>query len=267
MVVQRTIRLADLSEKTVSQKVLVCHQVSPHEVVRCAVELDATQIIQDSNPYFKAQLSSALEMLDHPGSFLEMPHSTILTPDRISAEQEKKLGFCELPFCQSSEKEQVLDAIDSALMKLDSPQSLLYDVKLVADELFTNALYNAPKALNADQAERGSPVSLPPGKTGRLVMAQDDGRLVLACEDEFGSLDIDRYISVLFKCYEVGIRAAINLGPGGAGIGCFMIFESCMSMILGVKPGHKTVVACVFALGKGARARQELSKSFHYIQA
>lgn len=263
----RTIRLADLTDKTVREKVLVCHQIEPCEVVRCAVELDATQIIQDTNPHFPTELTSALEMLDNPRSFFDLPFSTVLSPTTITAANEQNLILCDIAFNQTGDKERVLSAVEGAVTALARPQSLTYDVKLVADELFMNALYNAPVGSHSPKVNRSVNVELPPGKTCRLALGRDEGRLVLLCEDSFGSLEMAPYLARLLKCYTEGVRNAMNWGMGGAGIGCYMIFESCMSIYLGVKPNEKTLIACVFALGKGTRARQEMSKSIHYTKS
>jgi len=264
----RTVRIDDLgAAKTVKEKVLVCHQVAPHDVVRYAVELDASQIIQDSNPHYPTELNSALTMLDHPGTYFDAPFSTILTPDSAGPEAEEKQILLDVRFSKTSEKDETLGQVEKAILALARPQSLLYDVKLVADELFMNALYNAPVGSHSPKVDRNLNVELPKGKSCRMALGRDEGRLVLVCEDAYGSLDINKYLERLLKCYDDGVKNAMNWGVGGAGIGCYMIFESCMSIFLGVQPGRRTIVCCVFALGKGTRARQEMSKSIHYTKS
>ena len=245
-------------------KVHVCHQAAPREVLRCALELGVNQIIQDTNPHYLSQLSSSLEMAEHPGLFFEHPFCVTLTPKSISAENERKLIFHDVTFNKTADKDQLLIAVEAAVTSLARPQSLLYDVKLVADELIMNALYNAPMSAQSAKVDRSVNVELPSNKICRLALARDGERLVLVCEDPFGTLNIPTYLAGLSRCYEDGVKKAMNWGKGGAGIGCYMIFESCMSLYLAVKPSEKTVVACVFALGKGTRARQEMSKSVHY---
>lgn len=263
----RTIRLDDVGgDKIAKEKVLVCHQLPPREVVRAAVELDATQVVQDTNPYYPAEVNSAIGMLDNPSAFFTLPLSTILTPDNVNDASEKNLMLAEVTFRKTADKDEVLSRIEDTITALARPQSLAYDVKLVADELFMNALYNAPVGADAPKVDRAVNIELPSGKTCRIALGKDDSRLVLVCEDYYGSLDISRYLDRLFKCYQDGVKNAMNWGLGGAGIGCYMVFESCMSIFLGVRPGEKTVVAAVFALGKGTRARQELSKSLHYTK-
>lgn len=263
----KTVRLDEIkSHGPVKEKVLICGQVTPSEVVRCAVDHKATQVIQESNPYFQYQLDSAYEMLENPPYFLDFPIATILEPNSVGAEAEKRLKLAEFTFRSSHEKYKILDQITAAVSPLARPSSLAHDVKLVADELFTNALYNAPLEPDSPKADRSQMTELPQGKTARLVLGRKESRLVLLCEDVYGSLDISNYLSRMLKCYDEGLSNVMNWGTGGAGIGCYMIFESCMSIYLGVRPNEKTIVACVFAMGKGTRARQEMCKSIHYTQ-
>ncbi|MGE4132174.1 MAG: hypothetical protein AB7F86_11090 [Bdellovibrionales bacterium] len=264
----RTISVEQLDlADSLEEKILVCRQTPPGEVVKYAVERGVRQIVQDSSPHFDVELSCAVEMLDKPETFFSHPMATLLTPDSVSDESEKSLKLWSDTYSKSDEKDRIVHDLGNVVSALARPQSLVDDVRLVADELFTNSLYNAPGAGQSGTKKRNQAVELVPGKSCTMKLGKSDSRLVLICEDMFGSLRVDSYLNRMLECYRDGVRTAMRWGDGGAGIGCYLIFESCMSLSIGVQPGVKTLVASVFALDKGIRARHEISKSIHYVNS
>jgi hypothetical protein len=53
--------------------------------------------------------------------------------------------------------------------------------------------------------------------------------------------------------------------PGGAGIGCVILFENSVSLIIGVNPGVQAKVTCILPMGVSNRQREKMKKSLHWF--
>ena len=253
------------SPENLKDSVLICEKAGPEDVLRYVLEKNITQIVQRTNPDYQNEFKSSIAMMDAPVSFFDFPLATILTPDHVSAEAEKSLRQLEIPFFSSDEKETILDLIGQYMHSLAGSVTLESDVRLVADELFTNAIYNAGFQKIPGGADRSESIVLDKKQTCRLLVGSKDDRLVLVCEDLFGSLNILKLLARIKKCYEEGAHNAITWDKAGAGIGSYLIFQSCMSVYYAVEENERTMVACVFPLRKGMRARSEIGKGVHFV--
>lgn len=262
---KKALLLKDVAPETVIvDRILVCDQISDGEVLRLATDRNASQIIQEKSPEWENEMKSSGVMIDTPLSFLDFPLCTILTPDNVNAENEKKLRISETIFSKSSEKANILAQVEATLKAIHCPKSFITDLQIVADELVTNAIYNAAFADTEIIVNRQKSVDV--CRDCRLVIGMHDGRLVMACEDQFGSLDINKLLGQVRRCVEEGVAGALNWGDGGAGIGSYMVFLSSISMYYGVHDKQKTIVACVFPLGRAARTRHKIAKCIHFVK-
>ena len=262
----RTIRNPEAeSPESLKESVLICDEARPEDVLRFALEDNISQIIQETNPLRETEIKSSIAMMDAPNSFFDFPLSTILTPDVITPESEKALRQLEIPFYSSDDKDSILDSIGQYMQSLAGSGTLESDVRLVADELFTNAIFNAGFTEIRGGEIRTKKVVLNEKQTCRLLVGSKDDRLVLVCEDLFGTLNILMLLSRIKKCYEEGARESITWDQAGAGLGSYLIFQSCMSVYYAVKEDERTMIACVFPLRKGMKARSEMGKSVHFV--
>ncbi len=264
---KRTVRNPDSEPPEVlSESVLICDNALPQEVLSYAIDKNMTQIVQETNPQHEVEIKSSIAMMDAPQSFFKFPLSTILTPEDVTPEAEKALRQLEIPFFKSDEKEAILDSIGDYMKSLAGSATLDADVRLVADELFTNAVYGGDKVTSPDgnhgTASSGAKIDQ---QTCRLMIGAKDDRLVLVCEDLYGTLNILKLLDRIKKCYEDGVRNSIKWDTPGAGIGSYLIFQSCMSVYYAVHENERTMIACVFPLRKGMRARSEMGKGVHFV--
>ena len=245
--------------------------LTPEQMLQLVVDVDLGHICQKGGHLFDREMLSAEMMVRSPETYLEFPVATILSPHDLSEAAEKKLLLVDQNFCSSMEKQDILTLVTNAMQSKGLSQTIIDDVVGVADELFTNAIFNAPFV---DQATHLNPgvsrsqleITLDSGKTGRLFLAHDESRLIVGCRDPFGSLELKRYMTKIRATYQKGAAATINFGPGGAGIGSYIIFNAGSSLYFGVWPGRATLICCVVPLGMSNRKRIQLSKHVHWIQ-
>ncbi|MEZ4871877.1 MAG: hypothetical protein R2827_06465 [Bdellovibrionales bacterium] len=233
-----------------------------------AKESNLMHIIQPEKFDFIHELNSSALMTADPELFFKYPASSILSPIHVGPEAEERFVFVDYEFNKSSEKHAALILLEVELEKFTSNQSLITTMRSLADEMFTNAIYNAPFVENVSiQGEdRGKVIDLPEDKKSRILLARDEQRLIIACVDPFGSLKIPRLINKVYGCFKDGAASQIQMdSKKGAGIGTFMLFDASPSTYVAVSPNQTTIFACVLPLNMSARKIQELPKSFHFI--
>ena len=205
-------------------------------------------------------------MLNAPGHFFDFPLSTVLFPtDLPSREVETKLCLHRSAFHRSDQKSELLEHMAETVKTVSHRRSLLEDARLVSDELISNAIYNAPFVTENLIMDRRKKIELDPLRSAQFLIGADSERLVIVCEDQFGSLDIKAFLTRIKSCYESGVAKMINQGEGGAGIGSHMIFDTCVSLYCGVEKDRRTTFACVFPLNSNYRKREEGSKNIHVV--
>jgi len=240
-------------------------------MLNLTVNADLGHICQKGGHLYDKEILSAESMVRCPESYLEFPVATILSPNDMSIDAEKKLLLIDQTFNCSSQKQDSLTLITDAMQSKGLSQTIMDDVVAVADELFTNAIFNAPFVdktthVNPGVSRSDLTITMDSGKSGRLFLAHDESRLVIGCRDPFGSLELKRYMAKILATYQQGAAATINFGSGGAGIGSYIIFNAGSSLFFGVWPGRATQLCCVVPLGLSNRKRVQLSKHIHWVQ-
>jgi hypothetical protein len=227
-------------------------------------------ICQTQGLMYKEELQSA-EVIDlNPSVFFLTPATAMLWPTELNIRDEKKSLLLDIALRSSQEKISILHKLKFTLLGLTKSQSMSDEILAIADELITNALFNAPfvnPGTNINEkVDRNKIVSLAEAQAGRFFLAEDGTRLLIGCEDPFGSLNVPAYLRRVSDCYTNSVGKTMNFGQGGAGIGSFIIFNSGSSLYYGVSPGKQTVLGCLIPYRLGARQREGLPKHLHWIQ-
>jgi hypothetical protein len=98
-----------------------------------------------------------------------------------------------------------------------------------------------------------------------LFAQADAKRLIIGCRDSFGEYDGRMVAERIKSCFDNGVANSIRHGTTGAGIGSYMIFDSCISYYGGSEKGVRTVVCVALPLGIGNRVRTTLPKNIHLL--
>lgn len=266
-----TLELKDLQSPVGPECIGLSDQLSPEEVLRYGIDFKVRHICQRQGLNFENALKNANAIHANPDGYFSFPCSTILRPDAVGEESEKQVKFFDFKFTASDQKSEILNEIVSLMTSSAAGQTVIEDVVSVSDELFTNALYNAPfvdavTGHNPGINRHDTEIRLEDGKYGRLFLAMNESLLVIGCEDPYGSLNIERYLRKIQATYSRGPAATMNFGPGGAGIGSYIMFNAGASLFFGVKPKQMTTLCCAIPLGMSYRKRVVLPKHLHWIQ-
>lgn len=125
-------------------------------------------------------------------------------------------------------------------------------VRDVAEELLTNAFYDAPVAagLFAQAISRTQDVTLPEEHACELVYGCHGDLAVLRVRDPFGSLRRERLVEVLARCARTDMSVQVDETMGGAGLGLWRVFSAATFACVSVRENLSTE----FVIGLGKRS-------------
>lgn len=144
-------------------------------------------------------------------------------------------------------------------------------VEGIADELITNAIYNAPRDAEGRPRyaalPRRQPVTLEPHEEAVLEIACDGNTLAVALSDPFGSLTQDTLVAYLNRCLVSRAPFTDETGAAGAGIGLYRVFQSLSTFVVNLEPGRRTEVIALIDLRVPMKKFRQVPKSFHIFEA
>jgi hypothetical protein len=226
-------------------------------------------VVQRSNLSPNVETKLAVLMIQNPRDYFDFPVSSILGVKTPTRETEDSLAEIKVQIDTPAQKKQIVDLIEAYASRFRNPRSLIYDIAVVADELISNALYNAPYVDEANTRSgperQESSISVDPSKKPEVFAGSDGTRLVLGVRDSYGKLNTEMLVRRIRKCHENGLREQISYEEGGAGIGSFMVFDSCVGMYVAVDKGKSTSVFCSFPIGMTAGKRKAVPKNIHIL--
>lgn len=249
----------------------VADAMASEQILSLATDFGLTQICQTKGFEFDREYEAAQKLVVSPASFFQFPLASVMRPNLINSKSEAELTILNEEFDSSTQKRSVLAGLVKYMELKSLSKTVVEDAVSVADEFFTNAIFNAPFVdanthHNPGMSRQDASVQYANGKTARIFIGADKAKIVIGCQDPFGSLGVSAFLKSVRRAYVKGPGASINFGPGGAGIGSYIIFHTACSLFVGVQPGRTTVFCCVIPLGLSYRKRLELPKHLHWIQ-
>jgi len=241
---------------------------SPLQVLETALSGGVNHVCQDENPFSKTEIKTAEIMLKDPHAFLKSPVSCILFPEHVQTANEDAVVMWKRDFSKAAEKRQTLQDLKVEMAQKNVNNSTSSDILLIADELFTNAIFNAPFAaedISPKVSRTDHSICMKSGDHGTLFMTCTDDRIIVGCRDPYGQLEIEKLLTRIRDCYKEGVAKKMNMGEGGAGIGSFMIFDSVSNYYAAVHKEKTTLLAVSIPLKMSSRKRAEVYKNLHWI--
>jgi hypothetical protein len=183
----------------------------------------------------------------------------------LSAEERQSFTLS-----RSSQKRETLDGIMRFAAAANAPSRVAGLLWVAAEELLTNALYNAPVDAHGHRPlahrPRSEEVALADHEAVVVDVAFDGRQLAVAVTDPFGSAEPEHLVGNLGRCFRRGDDQVADK-PGGAGLGLFRLFESVGQLIFNIAPGQKTEAIGIIDTKQPMRALSTSSKSFHVFRA
>jgi hypothetical protein len=126
----------------------------------------------------------------------------------------------------------------------------------VADELLTNAFYDAPYAAGASSKPiaRTTDVLLPEATPCDLIYGCSDDFAIVRVRDPFGAFSRARIVDVLTRCARTDMGVEVDESSGGAGLGLWRVFSVASFVAISVVRGHHTDI--LVGIGKRTAGAQ-----------
>jgi hypothetical protein len=160
---------------------------------------------------------------------------------------------------RAQERDHVIERLAAVVRALGGGRRLVDSVALVADELITNAVYNAPRGSDGQpryaSRSRREKVTLEPTEYVRLDYGSDGRAFGIAVTDNFGGLTPDTIRAGIGRCLTAADQ--IEQKEGGAGLGIYTALGSVNQLVVNVEEGIRTEVIALWDLerrGRGAGA-------------
>ncbi len=130
-----------------------------------------------------------------------------------------------------------------------------------AEELLTNAFYDAPVSAGAVQQpiSRTQDVMLPDDSACNMVYGCRDDLAIVRVQDPFGSLSRTRLVEVLTRCARTDMQVEVDETMGGAGLGLWRVFSAATFVAISVVNNRHTE----FLVGIGKRLPGPRPFAFH----
>jgi hypothetical protein len=203
-------------------------------------------------------------MIIRPQAFHNDPVPFFLTGFSGNLSDSKKESI-QLKISRNSEKPQKLQVLTDFLNSNEKVANIHDLIIQVADEMLSNALFSAPREVNGTSPyqtlERTTDVIMPPGKEAQLFACFTGDRVILGCEDKYGSMDRSKLMGHLAHVFNSS-QVAPNEARGGAGLGIKYMIENSANFYVFTQKGVRSMVICGFLL-KGLKANLMADRHIH----
>ncbi len=116
----------------------------PSRFLRLATDLGYTHVVQKNGLEYQKELTTTEVLIENPAGFFDFPMAAIFNPSDLSPNGNKQSIIADTFFNGSNDKRAVLELFMAAMAAKNLSQTLIQDLTLVSDEMFTNAVFNAP---------------------------------------------------------------------------------------------------------------------------
>ncbi|HEY0251573.1 MAG TPA: hypothetical protein VGC41_08600, partial [Kofleriaceae bacterium] len=122
----------------------------------------------------------------------------------------------------------------------------------IAEELMTNALYDAPVEAGyyTRAVSRTVAIDLPPNHACEVSYAVDRDSALVRIRDPFGAFTRERMFNVLDRCNTTDGQVQLDESRGGAGLGLWRVFTHASMVAITVIPGRMTDIVTWVDPGK-----------------
>ncbi len=168
----------------------------------------------------------------------------------------------------ANDRDTELSALSDFLHEHHAPRHLVPTILNAADEMLTNAMYNAPVDKSGRPCyaatNRRSKISLRTSEHVTLTYGVRKGVFGISVRDQFGRLRLDHLSKSIRRC--VSQQDPIEQKAGGAGLGLFLIARTARQFVVNVAPGTSSEVIGLWNLDRQRIKQSHSHHSLHYFE-
>ncbi len=237
---------------------------SPDKLVHYMTKTGVWNTIQDESEFFKDRLFLSAHLIQNPNLFFVKPTKEILAPTEDLIPGEKLISERRWKFRSSVQKHEVINDIKSYLMKIPGAKGVAETALIIAEELYTNALFNAPFGDLNSTLDRSTLVVLDPEMAVEIIVGSTENRLFVGCIDSFGTLSCENLLERIYNGFNAGFNKSVNMEMGGAGIGVLRMVDLASDIYAIVERDKRTLIGCGFVLKRSSKKIRQTAKTFHF---
>jgi hypothetical protein len=186
---------------------------------------------------------------------------TSVTPPRLLDWLGTDITGRRVRLANASKRVDRLERMADYLSSKGTGERTIQMIRDAAEELLTNAFYDAPVAAGAvkNAISRTQEVALPDDRACDMVYGCREDLAIVRVRDPFGSLTRLRLVEVLTRCARTDMQVEVDETMGGAGLGLWRIFSVATFVAVSVVNNRHTE----FLVGIGKRAAGTRPFAFH----
>ncbi|MEM7645743.1 MAG: hypothetical protein AAF203_02435 [Pseudomonadota bacterium] len=243
-----------------SHRVAVGDHIQTSAFLEAFVENNLSNVVQTSNDDLPYELFIASIILKKPKLFLNNPLTILNSQDAAAS----AMRVWQENFNSTEHKERVLDSIHKFIGKNKAMNRLADNILIVIDELFSNALFNAPVDDDGyrifKNMQRNEKVRYPGNKNAKIFAVHTANDLFIGAVDPWGSIDRQGICESLFHAYK---DRTVAEDSKGAGFGMRMMLDRSRSLYLLSEAGKRSLVCCHMRLNISLKKVENVPKQFH----
>lgn len=217
-------------------------------------------LIGTNHPTFFSGLLSAI-LLFHSDTIKKSDRVT----KHLTSGQQNKMSLSLNRSTQRAEMQKVVQDFFESLVKSTSPQSQASiasypkNIADVLDEFLMNAIWDANPS--REKRERSIPTQLDENEVVVIDCIGDNAYFTLSVQDTHGTFPSKALQGPIR--YALGIKdaAKLNEGPGGAGLGLYMVLQKVSALIFEIEHGKATRAIAILRTNQTLKEMQREPRS------
>ncbi len=243
-----------------SDRVGLGNHIQTSTFLKAFVKNKLSHIVQTSNDDLPYELFIASIIHKKPKLFLNNPLTILNSQDSSST----AMRVWQENFNCTEHKERILESIHKFIGRHKSMNRLADNILIVIDELFSNALFNAPVDDSGyrifKNMQRHEKVRYPGNKNAKIFAVHTSEDLFIGAVDPWGSVDRDGICQSLYHAYN---ERTVSENSKGAGFGLRMMLDRSRSLYLLSEIGKRSLVCCHMRLNISLKKVENVPKQFH----
>lgn len=223
--------------------ILIEDNLKPQQIIQMCLDRNIKHIIQNSKIPLIDKINAIDEILMNPLKFMTFNQ-------KFYSDNEEQMCF---GFHSKEDRSELVNRVLN-FFEIDPKNHNTEHILKSVEELIMNAQVHAPKI-----GDFKSPHNM-------SFLAEKKGpNIALSVFDDYGSMNINKFLNKILNTYTIGTADSINYGAGGAGLGSSIIFQSAEALYIAVLPKRITRVTIVTPIKVRAKDREIEQKTIHII--